>query len=190
LAVMAARSMDGTVATYPVVETVHERNICLEVIAPAPVGDAVGIMARKVAANVAGLFEGAGMFGIELFLTTSGKILVNEVAPRVHNSGHYTMDGSRTSQFEQHVRAISGLPLGDTELSTPAAVMINILGEHNRPTVVKGLDAALAVPGTYVHLYGKSPTKVDRKMGHINATGATVAEAQSRARAARKALEI
>lgn len=190
LAVMAARSIHGEVVTYPVVETIHKRNICLEVLAPAPVSTVIANRARRVAGNVAGLLKGAGMFGIELFLTSDGKILVNEVAPRVHNSGHYTMDAARTSQFEQHIRAITGLPLGNTSLVTPAAAMINILGEDNHPTEVTGLHEALSIPETNVHLYGKSPTKVDRKMGHINATGKTIAQARARARKARKVFDI
>lgn len=190
LAVMVARGLDGSIATYPVVETVHERNICVEVVAPAPVDTAVHEAAEALAAQVASLLEGAGMFGIELFLTEDNQVLVNEIAPRVHNSGHYTMNVSRTSQFEQHIRAVSGLPLGDTSLMAPAAAMVNILGEHDRPTVVKGLEDALADPHVSVHLYGKSPTKVDRKMGHINATGDTIDEARKRARRARKNLEL
>ncbi len=190
LAVMVARSIAGDVAVYPVVETIHERNICIEVLAPAPVGKSVRKTAEKLAAKVAALLDGAGMFGIEMFLNKDGVVLVNEIAPRVHNSGHYTMDASRTSQFEQHIRAISGLPLGATDLTAPAAVMINILGEHDGPTEVVGLDEALAIPEVSVHLYGKSPTKIDRKMGHINATGKTIAEARKRAQTARKHLKI
>jgi len=190
LAVMVARSTDGAVATYPVVETIHERNICVEVLAPAPVDVKIRKKAEALATKVASLLDGAGMFGIELFLTTDGKVLVNEIAPRVHNSGHYTMDASRTSQFEQHIRAVTGLPLGSTDLLTPAATMINILGERDGPTKVEGLREAMATPETSVHLYGKSPTKVDRKMGHINSTGKTVAEARKRAQGARKKLAI
>jgi 5-(carboxyamino)imidazole ribonucleotide synthase len=190
LAVMAARSMNGDIALYPVVETIHERNICVEVLAPAPVSDRIIEKATEVASSVAELLQGAGMFGIEMFLTKTGQVLVNEIAPRVHNSGHYTTEGSRTSQFEQHIRAISGLPLGDTSMVVPAAVMINILGERDGPTKLEGLAKALAVPETSVHLYGKSPTKVDRKMGHITSTGKTIEEAQARALQARKALSI
>jgi 5-(carboxyamino)imidazole ribonucleotide synthase len=190
LAVMVARSIDGKIATYPLVETIHERNICVEVLAPAPVSDIVHAQAEKIVRQVANLLEGAGMFGVELFLTNDNQILVNEIAPRVHNSGHYTMDASRTSQFEQHIRAISGLPLGATDLMAPAVVMVNILGERDGPTRLSGLGKALQTPHTTVHLYGKSPTKVDRKMGHINATGATLAEARKRARKARQHLAI
>ncbi|HEX3082803.1 MAG TPA: 5-(carboxyamino)imidazole ribonucleotide synthase [Candidatus Saccharimonadia bacterium] len=190
LAIMAARGADGTVATYAVVETKHERNICVEVLAPAAVNTEVAAQAEAVAKQVAGHMQGAGVFGIEMFLTSSGKVLVNEIAPRVHNSGHWTMNGAHTSQFEQHIRAVAGLPLGDTALSVPAAAMVNILGEGNHPTKLTGLAEALAVPGVYVHLYGKTPTKVDRKMGHINAIGETVEEARDRARKARKELSI
>jgi len=190
LAVMVARSMNGDIALYPIVQTIHERNICVEVLAPAPVDDDIIQKATAVAKSVAELLQGAGTFGIEMFLTSDGNVLVNEIAPRVHNSGHYTTEASRTSQFEQHVRAISGLPLGDTSMVVSAAVMINILGERDGPTKLEGLADALSVPETSVHLYGKSPTKTDRKMGHITSTGKTVEEARNRARTARKALSI
>lgn len=190
LAVMVSRGMDGSVALYPVVETIHQRNICVEVLAPADIPDDVQTKALKVASTVGKHLKGAGMFGIEMFLTNDDTVLVNEIAPRVHNSGHYSMDASRTSQFEQHIRAISGLPLGSTQLLAPAAVMVNILGEHDRPTIVSGLEHALSIPEVTVHIYGKSPTKVDRKMGHINATGKTIQEARTRANKARKVLSI
>lgn len=190
LAVMVARDQSGKVVAYPVTETVHQRNICLETVTPAPVGTAVRKKAETLARSVARHLTGAGVFGIEMFLSKDGKVLVNEIAPRVHNSGHYTMDACRTSQFEQHIRAIAGLPLGPTELVVPGAAMVNILGERNGPTEVKGLGKALATPYTNVHIYGKSPTKVDRKMGHINATGSSAKQAIGRARRARKLLAI
>lgn len=190
LAIMVSRGMDGSVALYPVVETIHQRNICLEVLAPAQIDPEVQEKAIAVANAVGKHLKGAGMFGIEMFLTTDGQVLVNEIAPRVHNSGHYSMDAARTSQFEQHIRAISGLPLGNTDLIVPAAVMVNILGEHDRPTILEGLDTALAIPEVNVHIYGKSPTKVDRKMGHINASGKTIKQARDRANKARKVLSI
>ncbi|HVS58501.1 MAG TPA: 5-(carboxyamino)imidazole ribonucleotide synthase [Candidatus Saccharimonadales bacterium] len=190
LAVMVARGLDGSVALYPVVETIHERNICLEVIAPAQVDEKVRKQAEQVALRVASLLKGAGMFGIEMFLTKDDRILVNEIAPRVHNSGHYSIEANRTSQFEQHIRAVSGLPLGSTELVVPVAVMINILGERDGPTELKGLADVLAMPFTSVHIYGKSPTKVDRKMGHITVTGKTPDEVRKRALSARKKLSI
>lgn len=190
LAVMVARDIEGNIKTYPIVETVHERNICMEVLAPAPVKRKLRDRAEALARQVAELLDGAGVFGVEMFLTKRGEVLINEIAPRVHNSGHYTMDLCSTSQFEQHIRAITGLPLGDTDLLLPAAVMINILGEQNGPTVLQGIEHSLIQPHTHVHVYGKSPTKVDRKMGHINAGGRSIHEAQVRAQRARKAMTI
>jgi len=190
LATMVARSFSGQVVAYPIVQTIHERNICVEVLAPAPITEKERREARRVALKVAQLLEGAGTFGIEMFLTADGKVLVNEIAPRVHNSGHYTMEANRTSQFEQHIRAIAGLPLGDTSMVVPAAVMINILGERDGPTQLNGLHKVLDIPHTSVHIYGKSPTKVDRKMGHITATGQTINQARKRARLARQQLSI
>ena len=190
LAVMVARDWEGNVELYPIVETIHERNICTQVLAPAPVSKQVMAKAIAVASQVAKHLSGAGLFGIELFLTRDGEILVNEIAPRVHNSGHYTMEACRTSQFEQHIRAIAGLPLGSTELLMPAAVMINILGERDGDTQIQGITEVLSMPGTSLHLYGKSPTKIDRKMGHITATGRTLQQAQDAATNARRSLQI
>lgn len=190
LAVMIARGLDGTVAAYPVVETKHERSICVEVQAPADVSKKSRDRAIKIAHQVAVHLRGAGVFGIEMFLTGDGEILINEVAPRVHNSGHYTIEACRTSQFEQHIRAITGLPLGDTDMVVPAAAMVNILGQRNGPIKPAGLAEALAVPQTSIHIYGKSPTKIDRKMGHITATANTIKQALNRARSARKKVSI
>lgn len=190
LAVMVARSTKGDVKTFPVVETFHERNICVEVHAPAEVDKDVVAKAEKLASNAAKALKGAGVFGVEMFLTKEGEVLVNEIAPRVHNSGHYTIEACKTSQFEQHIRAVTGMPLGNTNMKVPAAVMINILGERDGDTIVGGLEEAEAVTDTAIHIYGKSPTKVDRKMGHITATGKTIKEAQARAQKARKAISI
>lgn len=190
LAVMVAKDWEGQVVLYPVVETVHQRSICVEVLAPAPVSQKVHDAARKVARQAVEYLDGAGLFGIEMFLTHEGEVLVNEIAPRVHNSGHYTIEACRTSQFEQHIRAIAGLPLGSTEQLMPAAVMINILGERDGPTQISGLKEVLSVPQTSLHLYGKSPTKLDRKMGHITATGRTLQEARDNAVAARGSLSV
>lgn len=190
LAVMVARDMEGKLATYPVTETVHERNICIETLTPAAVDPAVADEAAKVAKDTASHLDGAGVFGIEMFLTEEGEILVNEIAPRVHNSGHYTIEACETSQFEQHIRAITGMDLGSAQLKVPAAVMINILGERDGPTEVKGVDEAEKISGVAVHMYGKSPTKVDRKMGHLTAVGDTLEEAQTDAGQARKLIDV
>lgn len=190
LAVMIARSTTGEVVTYPVAETIQERNICTEVLIPAPMDELLAQKATNVALTVAAHIEGAGVFGIEMFLTEDDNIIVNEIAPRVHNSGHYTTEACQTSQFEQHIRAITGLALGPTKLVAPAAVMINILGERNGEAEIIGLQEAASLPNTAVHIYGKSLTKIDRKMGHITVTGDTLNEARKHAKAARKALSI
>ena len=190
LAVMIARSYDGAIALFPVVETIQERNICTEVIAPAQIDNEIREKAKSVAQSVAEHLEGASAFGIELFLTKSGDILINEIAPRVHNSGHYTIEACKTSQFDQHIRAITGMDLGSSELIVPAAVMINILGERNGETTITGLVEAEKIPGTTIHLYGKSPTKIDRKMGHITSVANTIEEARDNALKARKLIGI
>jgi phosphoribosylaminoimidazole carboxylase PurK protein len=190
LAIMIARGKNGEIATYPVVETIQKRNICTEVIAPAVINEAEAQAAEELAVVVAHHLRGLGVFGIELFLTNDGKVLVNEIAPRVHNSGHYTIEACATSQFTQHIRAITGMPLGATNLIVPAAVMVNILGERNGVTIITGLEEAQAISDTTVHLYGKSPTKIDRKMGHITATAASIKEARERAERARGLIGI
>ena len=190
LAIMVARAINGETVAYPVVETIQERNICIEVLAPADITTEQYKTAEQVALEVADHLEGAGVYGIELFLTNDNQILVNEIAPRVHNSGHYTIEACATSQFEQHVRAITGMPLGPADMIVPAAVMVNILGERDGPTKLTGLQEALKIPGTAVHIYGKSPTKIDRKMGHLTASGSTLAEARQRAEQARAKIGI
>ena len=190
LAVVAARTKQGTVATYPVVETIHRNHICHTVLAPAPVAAAISERATAVAQDVLTLFGGAGVFGIELFLTPAGEVLVNEIAPRVHNSGHFTIEGCHTSQFEQHVRAVAGLPLGPTTMKQGAAVMVNILGDRTGPADPQGVAEAEALGNVKVHIYGKQETRPERKMGHLTAWGATLNEAQQLAEAARARVSI
>lgn len=190
LAVMVAKDCQNNVLAYPVVETIHVRNICVETIAPARVSQKLQSDAVEIAKKAVSKLSGAGMYGVELFLLKDNTILINEIAPRVHNSGHYTMDACATSQFEQHIRAIASLPLGDPNLKVPAASMVNLLGTRNGPTLVKGLAKSLEVPGVHIHLYGKSPTKVDRKMGHINALGDRLEKTRLAAQRARKYIEI
>jgi 5-(carboxyamino)imidazole ribonucleotide synthase len=190
LAVIVARDFEGNIKTYPVVETIHERSICQQVIAPADISNKAEKNALKLAQKTAKHLEGAGVFAIEMFLLDEKTVLVNESAPRVHNSGHFTMDACATSQFEQHIRAITGLPLGETTMLMPAAVMVNVLGERNGDTKLKGLGDALGKSYVNVHVYGKSPTKVDRKMGHITALGKDAKEAHKRATKARSKIGI
>lgn len=190
LAIMVARSTKGNIVSYPVVETFHKNNICHIVIAPAQVDEKTQKKAKQLGEKVMKQLKGAGVFGIEMFLTKDGKVLINEIAPRVHNSGHYTTEACATSQFEQHIRAITGLPLGNPAMIVPAAVMINILGERNGPVDVKGLDKALAIPNVFVHIYGKKDTKIERKMGHITVIGESIEECLKKAKKARKLLAI
>ena len=190
LAVMVGRGRDSAVAVYPVVETVQSHHICHIVRAPAPVSRPVADQAAAIAQRAVEATHGVGMFGVELFETSQGGILFNEIAPRPHNSGHYTIEGCVTSQFENHVRAVLGLPLGSARMQAPAAVMVNLLGTRNGPAHVEGLAEALAVDGAHIHLYGKLATRVGRKMGHITALGATLAEAEERALAAAQALTV
>ena len=193
LAVMVARGRDGNVAVYPVTEMAFnpDLNICDTVIAPARIDEKTAALAREIAVSAVQALDGVGIFGVELFLVNQGKILVNEIAPRPHNSGHYTMEGCVTCQFEQHVRAVSGLPLGDTSLVRPA-VMLNLLGEADSAGTVKidGLEDALKVPGLSVHLYGKAKSFPFRKMGHFTVTASTLDEALSRAEYVRGILKI
>jgi phosphoribosylaminoimidazole carboxylase PurK protein len=190
LAIMVARSSNGEIVTYPVVETIQKNNICHYVLAPARISKLVEKRAKRLAIKTTKLIKGAGVFGIEMFKTPDDKILLNEIAPRVHNSGHYTIEACVTSQFEQHVRAVSSLPLGSTEMVVPAAVMVNILGERLGPPKLEGLDKALAILGVSVHIYGKSETRIERKMGHITVVDGSLRSAMRKAKKARECISI
>lgn len=193
LAVIVARSSKGEVKCYPVVEMIFDEqaNICDMVIAPARISEDVKEEAKAVAVKTVEILNGIGVFGIELFLTKDKKILVNEVAPRPHNSGHYTIEACITSQFEQHIRAITGLPLGSTKLLMPA-VMANLLGEkgYEGPPLIEGLKEALSIEGLSFHFYGKSMTKPFRKMGHITILDENIEKAIEKAVKAKKLLKI
>jgi 5-(carboxyamino)imidazole ribonucleotide synthase len=182
LAVIITRGRDGETAVYPVVETVQENHICHLVRAPAAIPAEVATRAAEVARLAIEAVDAVGSFGVEMFLTNEGKIVVNELAPRVHNSGHYTIEACECSQFENHVRAVLGLPLGSTRMVAPAAAMVNLLGTIHAPGRVGGLHAALAVPGAHVHLYGKAMSGAGRKMGHVTALANTLADAEQTAR--------
>lgn len=171
LSVIAARSPQGETATFPVAENIHVDNILHQSIVPARVDQATMQKAERIAVNIAEGLGVVGLVAVEMFLTPDGDIFVNELAPRPHNSGHYTMEACQTSQFEQHIRAICNLPLGKTRLLQPV-VMVNILGEHVEPLLewMKEPDKQLVDAGisAKVHLYGKKDAKAKRKMGHIN----------------------
>ncbi len=184
LAVIVTRGRDGTSVSYPVVETVQRDHVCHLVKAPAPVAAKVAARATEVAQQAVAAVGAVGSFGVEMFLTRSGDIVLNELAPRVHNSGHYTIEACLCSQFENHVRAVLGWPLGSTAMVTPAAVMVNLLGNGKAAGHPHGLDRELAVPGAHVHIYGKAMSGAGRKMGHVTALGATLEEALTTAEAA------
>jgi 5-(carboxyamino)imidazole ribonucleotide synthase len=188
LSVIAARGLDGELAEYPVFENRHRNHILDLTTAPAAIPAAVAAEAREIARAILEDLQYVGVLCVEFFLSTDGELLVNEIAPRPHNSGHLTFDASVTSQFEQQVRAICGLPLGSTELVRPAA-MANLLGDlwsEGEPNWA----AACRFPDVKLHLYGKAEPRAGRKMGHLTATGRTVHEAQDRVIAARDALLI
>ena len=171
----------GDIATYPVAENVHEAEILRETIVPARTTETVESSALDVANRVLGVLDGPGVFGIELFERPDGSILVNEIAPRPHNSGHYTIEGAVTSQFEQHVRAVLDLPLGSTALVAPT-VTGNILGDsgERRPASLHGVSAVLSTDTIHVHWYGKREVRPLRKMGHLTASDEELADARGR----------
>ena len=170
LAVIVARNPDGNVVSYPVVEMEFhpEANQVEYVICPARIDDEIANDARELALKVSEAFDHVGLLAVEMFLTKDNQLLINEVAPRPHNSGHYSIEGSYTSQFENHLRAILNLPLGSTE-SKAAAVMVNLSGAegHSGNVVYENIDKVLAIPGVTPHIYGKRQTRPFRKMGHV-----------------------
>jgi 5-(carboxyamino)imidazole ribonucleotide synthase len=184
LAVIVTRAADGSVAEYPVVETVQRNHICHLVRAPAPVPGEISRKAASLARRAIEVIEGVGSFGVELFLTRDGQVLVNEIAPRVHNSGHYTIEGCLCSQFENHVRAVLGWPLGSPAMVAPAAVMGNLLGSGSGPGAPQGMARALQICGAHFHIYGKATSLAGRKMGHVTALGKNLEEAEAIARQA------
>ena len=168
VSVIASRNTKGQIKTYPLVENIHEENILRETIAPARVTDEIIEKAESIANNTMTVLKGAGVFGIEMFLTQEDEIIINEIAPRVHNSGHHTLQSSETSQFEQHLRAILGLELGSTKLNYNS-IMYNILGD----TTFTGeyLPLNVSENGMYLKMYGKKISKPSRKLGHLNIIG-------------------
>ena len=165
VSVIAARNTKGDIATYPLVENIHENNILKVTIAPARVSDDVISNAGEIAKKTMEVLKGAGVFGIEMFIDQDDKILINEIAPRVHNSGHHTLQSCKTSQFEQHLRAILGLELGSTDL-VHKTVMCNILGPDGFEGKYKPVQ--LEKDGAYLKMYGKDVSKPQRKLGHFN----------------------
>lgn len=188
LSVVAARGLDGDFAHWGIVENRHVRHILDLTLAPASIPEALAAAAVEIARGVLAALDVVGVLCVELFATRDGRLLVNELAPRPHNSGHWTIDGATTSQFEQQLRAVCGLPLGSTRQHRPAA-MANLLGDlwaDREPD----WSAALAVPDVHLHLYGKADPRPGRKMGHLTALGDSLEEAEGRALEARARLGI
>jgi 5-(carboxyamino)imidazole ribonucleotide synthase len=187
LSVVGARGLDGTYRPFPLFRNVHDQGILVSTEWPAQVPAAVEVAAHAIGASLAGAMELVGVLTVELFLLPDGSLVVNELAPRVHNSGHVTLDAATTSQFEQHIRAICGLPLGATEPLAPAA-MVNLLGDGARRVAqLEGVSEALTDDRVHLHLYGKRDVVERRKMGHLTAfagTGETIGDALARAHAA------
>lgn len=189
LAVQVARNHTGYVV-YPCCETVQKNHICVAVKAPAPVSEEVQKQAEELALKATEAIDGTGLFAYEFFLTRDGKVLLNESAPRPHNSGHYTIEGSVCSQFENHVRAVCGLPLGSSDLIKPAAVMINLLGTDNRDALIENSENAIQQSNAHLHSYGKLNSKKGRKMAHFTLIGDSVEELYLRATALTELIRI
>ncbi|MEL7646631.1 MAG: 5-(carboxyamino)imidazole ribonucleotide synthase [Sedimentibacter sp.] len=191
ISVLYCGSTNGEVVVYPVAENIHKGGILYETAVPATISDTQRKNAIEIAKRVYSLFGSVGMLCVEMFVTKSGNLLVNEVAPRPHNSGHYTIEGCTTSQFENHIRAVVGLPLGKTDLIIPT-VMRNILGEDGFKgiPVIVGAYEALSIEGLKLHNYGKKETKPKRKMGHMTITASTLDIAREKADRACKVIKI
>ncbi len=193
LAVIVARNPSGDIRAYPPVEMVFNplANLVELLLCPAAIEPLLSAKATELTIATAQAYQISGLLAVELFLTKSGDILINEVAPRPHNSGHHTIESCITSQFEQHIRGVLDLPLGDTQLIRPA-VMLNLLGAdgHEGPTRYEGMDTLLSQPGVFVHLYGKFATRPFRKMGHITITGNSSTEVLKKADLIKDQLQV
>ena len=188
LSVIVARGVDGEVAVFPPARNVHDEGVLVESVAPADLPADVLVRAEGIGRRLAAAMDLVGTLTVELFLLPDGTLAVNELAPRVHNSGHWSIEGSQTSHFEQHVRAICGLPLGATAAHGPTAI-VNLLGTGPLRTArLEGVAEALLVPETHLHLYDKRRVFERRKMGHVTALGRSQDEALARAREAQQRL--
>ena len=190
---IAARNEQGETSGFPAVELEFnsEANLVELLFAPAEISEEIEKKAREIAMQTIDAFGFIGILAVELFLNKDGEILVNEVAPRPHNSGHHTIEANITSQYAQHLRCILGLPLGDTSLRVPAA-MVNLLGEagFSGPVQYEGLEEALSESGVYIHLYGKTDTKPFRKMGHVTITANSAEKARDLAHKIKDTIKV
>ena len=188
VSVIVARGVDGEMATFPLCENIHRNHILDITVAPARVEEGIERNAAELACAIAAKLELVGLLAVEMFLKPEGTLIVNELAPRPHNSGHWTIEGCATSQFEQQVRAVCGLPLGSTDILRPTA-MANLLGDVWLPGE-PDWSRALAIGGVHLHLYGKSEPRPRRKMGHLTGFGASADEAIARVTESRSALRV
>lgn len=193
IAVIVARNEAGQVTTFPTVELVFhpEHNLVEYLFSPASISEALEKQAQMIATQIITSLDMIGLLAVEMFVTKDGKVLVNEIAPRPHNSGHQSIEGNITSQFEQHLRAIFNMPLGATDIVIPSA-MINLLGEDNYTGLAKydGLEAVLQIKGAHIHLYGKKLTKPFRKMGHITLVNQDTEELKAQAKFVKDNLKV
>ncbi|TNE71127.1 5-(carboxyamino)imidazole ribonucleotide synthase [bacterium] len=193
LAVSVARTqVENEIQTvvYPCVESIQAGHICKTVIAPAPISEELQRKAQDLAIKAVEAINGIGVYAFEFFLTSDNQILLNESAPRPHNSGHYTMEGCVASQFENHVRSVCGMPLGSTEMRKPVAVMENILGTHKRDSETEHVIPVLSASDAHLHLYGKLQSKPGRKMGHLTVLGDSVNETLALAKKLESQIEV
>ena len=193
ISVILARNQHGEIKAFPTVELQFhpEHNLVEFLHTPAEISEEIDLLAKKIATDIITKLDMVGLLAVEMFVTKNGQVLVNEIAPRTHNSGHQTIESCTTSQFDQHLRAILGLPLGDTSLVIPA-MMVNLLGEdgHTGPARYEGLEEVIALKGVYVHLYGKAITKPFRKMGHVTITGSDKESLAEKAKFVKETLKV
>ncbi|MGA7368847.1 MAG: 5-(carboxyamino)imidazole ribonucleotide synthase [Nitrososphaeraceae archaeon] len=191
LSVMVARNESGEVSSFPVAENKHSDSILDTTLVPARISKYTERMARDIAERTVDVLKGSGILCVEMFLTSNGEILINEIAPRPHNSGHYSIEGCSISQFEQHIRAILNLPLPKPRLRSPT-VMVNILGpkEFEGEYYLDGLNELLSIEGLKLHLYGKRISKPRRKLGHVTITAASISDAIDKSKKAKSKLRI
>ena len=192
ISIMVARNRSGQITSFPVAENIHKDHILTLTIVPARVSDRVAKNAKKMAEKALSALKGAGIFGVEMFVTHDDEVMINEIAPRPHNSGHYSIEACSVSQFEQHIRAILDLPLLEPTLLCPAAAMVNILGprSYNGPYVIRGVTKLLSIPGLTLHIYGKKISEPKRKLGHITLLGKSMHETLAGINTAKRIIKV
>lgn len=190
LSVVCTRNKKGEIITFPVVETIHKNNICHIVRSPAPISSKIEKKAETIAKEIINKLKGVGTFAFEMFLTKKGEIFINEIAPRVHNSGHHSIEAFNMSQFEAHIRAVTGMPFMKLKSNSKSSVMHNILGDRRGKAFHSQNHKIKTGPLEYVHIYGKLETRKERKMGHITVLGNSLKQAESKAKNLRKRIKI